>query len=136
MDKCVFCQELLSNGEATSTLGDKGCAGIAKANELRRGNISTVPGQVVHVKCRRYFCSLNYIARDNKDQKDDLATSNSSPCARRSTSMVFNYKENCMFCGDSEKSFRRTIKHKLIPIRTMDFQDNIIQICNERNDLW
>jgi len=111
MDKCVFCEEPLSNGEPTSTLRIKGCEGIAKANELRNRNISTVPGQVVHVKCRKDFCSPQCIVSDNKKRGHDSAAPSSSPCARRSTSMAFNYKENCIFCGVCDAKKKNTNQH-------------------------
>lgn len=62
--ECVFCGRTLSGEEPTTKLREKGCEGIAKANVLRNCNITTVPGQVVHIKCRRIFVlRLAYPAR-------------------------------------------------------------------------
>ena len=71
MDKCVFCKEPLLSGQKTATLGTKGCEGIAKANALRSSSISTVPGQVVHVKCRKDFCSPKCIASASRKRECD-----------------------------------------------------------------
>jgi hypothetical protein len=135
MDTCVFCKESLSNGQPTANLGAKGCEGIAKANELRNSNISTVPGQVVHVTCRKDFCSSTSIASAKK-RECEPAVSSSTSCVRRSTSRTFKYIENCLFCGNPDKYQGREKSHKLIPVRTMGFQVNVMQSCNERKDSW
>ena len=56
MDICVFCKESYGT-EPVTTLTAKGCEGIARACELRQETVTVVPGQRVHVKCRKAFCS-------------------------------------------------------------------------------
>ena len=135
MDKCVFCEEPLSSGQTITTLRAKGCEGIAKANELRNSNITTVPGQAVHITCRKDFCSPTSIASARKREYSSTDSSN-APCVRRSKCPAFEYIENCLFCGNSAKYHGKEITHKLIRVRTMDFQNNIMQSCNERKDSW
>ena len=43
------------------TLRKKGCEGIIKASAARNSDIGTVPGQVVHVKCRSDYVNSNVV---------------------------------------------------------------------------
>ena len=44
--------------------------------------------------------------------------------------------QTVFFCGHPDKYSGWKSSHKLIPIRTMDFQNSIKQICASRNDSW
>lgn len=66
MDKCIFCEQPLSDGQATVTLTARGYNGIETADAEREGNIHVVPGQVVHVNCRRDYVNRNAIKRLEK----------------------------------------------------------------------
>lgn len=104
MDDCVFCSESLANGEQTTKLGAKGRDGISKANDLRQADISVAPGQVVHTKCRKDFCSQLYIERDIRKRGYDCTDGfNGTVRARRSASSAFHYSEHCLFCGTPDK---------------------------------
>ena len=135
MDDCVFCSKYLGNGEQTTKLGAKGCDGISKANDLRQADISVAPGQVVHTNCRKDFCSQLSIERDNR-KRDCTGGSSVTVRARRSASSAFHYSEHCLFCGTPDKYQGRQKTHKLIPVRTMDFQKKVTERCVERNDAW
>jgi len=135
MDDCVFCSKSLGNGEQTTKLGAKGCDGISKANDLRQADISVAPGQVVHTNCRKDFCSQLSIERDNR-KRDCTGGSSVTVRARRSASSAFHYSEHCLFCGTPDKYQGRQKTHKLIPVRTMDFQKKVTERCVERNDAW
>jgi len=90
MDDCVFCSESLGNGEQTTKLGAKGCDGISKANDLRQADISVTPGQIVHTKCRKAFCSQLSIERDIRKRRYD--------CTGGSSGMHCACASICQFC--------------------------------------
>ena len=61
MSECVFCGIQTSDGAPTVKLTKKGCDGVLKANEQCNACITTVPGQVVHVKCWSRFINKHEI---------------------------------------------------------------------------
>lgn len=132
----MFCGETLSGEEPTTKLQEKGCEGIAKANVLRNCNITTVPGQVVHVKRRKNFCSPTGISSAVKRLRPSTDSDDSGPCARRSTSAPFDYKTHCLFCGHGDKYDKKEKSHLLLSVVTTEFQKTVLQICIERNDAW
>ncbi|KAG1681468.1 hypothetical protein GQR58_011851 [Nymphon striatum] len=98
-------------------------------------SVST-PGQVVHTKCRKDFCSQLSIERDNRKRRYDCTGCSSDTVrARRSASSAFHYSEHCLFCGTPDK-YKGRQKHKVISVRTMDFQRKVTESCVERNDAW
>lgn len=52
----------------------------------------------------------------------------------RSRTPVFSYAQNCLFCGLSDKYQGKKKNWKTTPVRTMDFQQNILASCSTRND--
>ena len=135
MDLCVFCKESLTNGQPTTKLGSKGCESIARASESRKSDMVTSPGQIVHSKCRKDFCAPNSIISANRKRDHDLAEGTSTPSTRQSTT-PFDYNSNCLFCGHPDKYHGKKDGHKLIPIRTFDFQVNVLEHCVKRDDEW
>ena len=137
MDDCVFCSEFLGNGGQTTKLGAKGCDGISKANDLRQADISVAPGQIVHTKCRKNFCSQLSIELDIRKRRYDCTGGSSGTVrARRSASSAFHYIEHCLLCGTPDKYQGKQKTHKLLPVRTMDFQRKVTESCVKRNDAW
>lgn len=63
---CILCNKDLQNGIPAVQLRERGCDGINKASTERETDIVTVPGQYVHVQCRRDYCNPNTIKRDRK----------------------------------------------------------------------
>ena len=59
-----------------------------------------------------------------------------SGISRRSTKPQFRWKEHCLFCGGSAKYDGKKRGFEVIPVRTIDFQDSIAKVCQERNDTW
>ena len=57
----VFCKKVLSNGELTATLRQKGYDSITIASEARDSDITVAVGQVVHVKWRSEFTNPRLI---------------------------------------------------------------------------
>ena len=137
MDECVFCESSLDNGQEVVTLGAKGCQGIAEASQARGSSITTQPGQRVHVECRRRHCNKRRIEQSLKRSHDAACGSSEPHLLLRSGELTFNFKENCLFCGHLDTFDNKHQRgHKLIPVRSLDFQETILQQCSNRNDKW
>lgn len=131
METCVICNGNLSNGEATAVLRIKGAESLKEAGG---GEIKFEAGQSVHVKCRRDFC------RDASRRGESMTELSDGPSgsgiSRRSTKPQFRWNEHCLFCGGSAKFDGKKRGFEVIPVRTIDFQDSIAEVCQERNDTW
>ncbi|CAC5392861.1 unnamed protein product [Mytilus coruscus] len=104
MDACVFCRVSLNNVNRTT------------------------PGLKVHQKCRRDYINANSIKKDK-----DLSTTELSRDLRSSTP-VFEFQNNCLFCGNYAKFSESKRGIDEFPVRTTDFSKTLRNICKERND--
>ena len=66
MERCVLCNESLSDWKPTVKLRAKGSESINKASLSRGSDIETHEGQTVHQECRRVFINPNSIAASMK----------------------------------------------------------------------
>ncbi|CAC5380089.1 unnamed protein product [Mytilus coruscus] len=105
MDNCIFCDKLHENGEPTVKLGKKGCDNINKINSDRQQEILTLPGLTVHHDCRRDYINLKS-TRWKVSLDVDQETSTTERDLRSSKSL-FKFKENCLFCGQTAKNYKR-----------------------------
>ena len=130
MNDCVFCNIPLSDGQPTATLMQKGCAGIMKACEARGSDITVTPGQTVHIQCRSEFTNPKsiqlYLKRKHSGEQEQQLQQ-----TLRSEESSFSYKYDCIFCGCPDMYKGKKAEHKLIPVRTMDFQHKIIKVCDQ-----
>ena len=136
MNLCVFCECSLDDGQEVVTLRVKGCQGIAQASEALGSNITTLPGQRVHSKCRLRHCDKRRIQQQIvKRSRDDMASGTS--VSLRSGEKSFSFKENCLFCGHIDTFDSKHQKgHQLIPVRTLEFQESIVEHCKNMNNRW
>ncbi|CAC5381111.1 unnamed protein product [Mytilus coruscus] len=95
--------------------------------------ILTTPGQKVHQKCRRDYINANSIKKDLRDK--DLSTTELNRDLRSSTT-VFEFQKNCLFCGNSAKFSESKRGIDVFPVRTTDFSKTLKTICKERNNEW
>ena len=117
MDRCIFCSELLCNGQPTVTLREKGCEGIARASVARDSAIRTVPGQVVHVSCRSEHVNPRFVEGYLRRKRSaDTSTETESKCVLRSNKPIFDYKGECLFCERRDIYGGRQPVFKLIPL--------------------
>lgn len=86
---------------------------------------------VVHSKCCRLFTDKRRLDLCSSDAKGP------SPKQLRSSSLPFNWKENCMLCGKSAvidtKHPERQRVHKVF---TIPMRCHLLECCKERGDLW
>ena len=124
----------LDDGQELVTLGLKGCQGIEQASKLQGSSIITFPGQKVHTKCRHRHCNKRRIDQNSRKSQN---ISSVTPVSLRSEEKAFSFKENCLFCGKIDTFNSKTCRgHKLIPVRTLDFQETIVQQCKIMNNKW
>lgn len=120
MNRCVFCDEELTNGQETSLLGQKGVDGINKVGDVK---IYVEVGQIVHTLCRRNFCrrpGLSVLIQAQSENPHISALS-----SRRSTKPRFAFNEHCFLCGNPAKFDGRKKGFEVTPVRTIDFQNSI-----------
>ncbi|CAG2236908.1 CFAP43 [Mytilus edulis] len=134
MDNCIFCDKLLENGEQTVKLGKKGCDNINKISSDRQQEILTVPGLTVHHDCRRDFINLKSTRwKTSVDVDTEISTPERG---LRSSKPLFKFKENCLFCGQTAKNYKRKRGYDVVCVRTLEFQSSVESSCRERNDKW
>ena len=129
METCVICKKT-SIDRDTVILREKGANGINAAGEKRGLTLQVTAGQTVHQQCRRDYCKTQNIKRCSDsliDQEHKLL---------RSSGSNFNFKEDCLFCGQPAKYDGKKKGFEVFPVRTKDFQLAIEQQCQERNDDW
>ena len=137
MSKCIFCESSLDDRQEVVTLGVKGCQGIAQASQAWGSSITTSPGQRVHVKCRHRHCNKRRIEQSLKRSRNAASDDFGGQVSLRSGELTFNFKENCLFCGQIDTfDSKHQRGHKLVPVRSLDFQDNIMQQCKRMNSKW
>lgn len=57
---CCICEESTCDGKPT-VLQTKGSDGVNRASLQRGSDLRTVPGELVHVECRRTYCKPDNI---------------------------------------------------------------------------
>ncbi|MCG8047095.1 MAG: hypothetical protein N0E48_15925, partial [Candidatus Thiodiazotropha endolucinida] len=103
-------------------------------SRTRGDSLVVVPGQTVHMECRRAYCNKNVIARDKRKQLASSAPSTSPTL--RSKSEKFSFQNDCLFCGQSVKTYGQKRGYDVWPVRTKDAQNEILTICKNRGDEW
>ena len=61
---CCICEESTCDGKPTVVLQTKGSDGVNRASLQRGSDMRTVPGELVHVECRRKYCKPDNIQHD------------------------------------------------------------------------
>jgi len=92
--------------------------------------VEVKPGDNVHIQCRKDFTRPN----------SKILNTNTASHHRtlRSDTEQFDFKSKCLLCASFAKFSLTTKKrsHYVYPIRSLDFQDKILNHCVERNDNW
>ncbi|KAH3786552.1 hypothetical protein DPMN_169273 [Dreissena polymorpha] len=63
---CCICHHAVEDNQG-SKLTVKGCSGINDASLKRQDNVQAVPGNFVHIACRKTYTNANVIVRDTKE---------------------------------------------------------------------
>ena len=129
--KCAICKAFIGTGVPSSTLTAKGSSTINQASDARKESIHTMPGEVVHQKCRRIYCHPFQIAKDANQEELMPSTSEGRPVLRSSEEDF----SDCFFCGRPAK-FGRKRKHDVLQVKTIGIKETVLKICQERADSW
>jgi hypothetical protein len=136
MNDCILCQKpLVTDGEETVILQQKGCDSILAASEARGSAITVNLNQVVHVRCRLDFTNKkaiqSYLKRKHSSQPEQAQHH-----TLRSEESTFSYADDCILCGCPDAYQGKKTDHKLIRVRTLGFQDKILKACDEFRGEW
>ncbi len=132
--ECAICKEPIEPSLRV-TLGEKGSATINQASKDRKESLKCSVGQVVHVECRRKYCSPNSIVRALKlTAHKALATT--SQQVLRSAEKQFNFRSDCFYCGKPAVLGRKRKISDVVPVKTVETRDTILDVCKERGDDW
>ncbi|KAK3092092.1 hypothetical protein FSP39_025112 [Pinctada imbricata] len=130
MEACVICKEG-TMGEDVSILTEKGAASINLASRQRGHADIADEGDTVHKKCRRKFNHPKYIQAEKAADQHQ----NETKKILRSEN-IFNFQEQCIFCGLPAKFIKRKRGADVHPVLTMEFQEKVLESCTNRNDEW
>ena len=86
----------------------------------------------MHQDCRRNHCNPQRINSAQVNVTENI----SKRRALRSEATPFDYKEHCLFCGQSAKCEGKKKGHDVIPVRAGDFQTRTHELCKRRHDKW
>ena len=126
------CEEALS-----TTLTGKGCRGINKASATRKDSICCVPGQPVHLECRRKYCHPSEISKASNEAKQASSSSATEGHVLRSAEkMQFQFNNDCFFCGQPAINQAKRKSPEVISVRTIELKEKILAVCRQRGDSW
>ena len=91
----------------------------------------------MHVKCRHRHYNKKRIEQSLKRSRDAESDDSGAQVSLRLGELMFNFRENCLFCGHIDTFDNKHQRgHKLIPVRSLDFQETILQQCNRMKNKW
>jgi len=123
----------LFDGQPVVVLRQKGCDGIEEASIARESELRTVVGQSVHVKCRQEYTNPLIIESYRKKTANDSEVVDKHVLH---SSGVFDYKTNCIFCSCADPYDGKKSEFRLIPGRTLELRNTILQACERYNNEW
>ena len=77
-----MCNELITGNRNSVVLTSKGSEGVNRISVQRKKNLTTVPGDRVHVDCRHDYCRTTSIAHDKNNQE---------PLRKKTASLLRSY---------------------------------------------
>lgn len=141
-ENCFLCSDILGDDAACMKLTPKGIAGIIHASTQREDEIHKLlnplptDAVIVHSECRRVYVNPLKIKSDSKKRTLQEPIPSTSSRLLRGHVESFSFKDNCLFCGCLITDSEIRKKSAVIPVRTFQFRETIVQVCNTRSDLW
>ena len=136
-ERCAICKQSVDGGgSSVSTIRERGGSAINRASDTRKDSIHTVPGQMIHLECRRKYCNPAQIAKVVRQEQPGPSTSSDRHILNRSSEEGFSFKTDCIFCGRPIKLVRKKKKQEVLQVKTIEFKDTIMVTCRERADDW
>lgn len=92
----------------------------------------------MHEKCRSVYISKNCIQAGKRKQEEG-ETITSPLVLRKKRGEVFDFKNQCLFCGEvadetAEKKKREKYRRKIKKVSTLEFKETVIKKAKERGD--
>ena len=119
------------------TLFEKGCSALNRRSNKYNDFLRTVPGDKIHSDCRnRYTRSLDRARTVRPSLTAEQEASTSSRVLRLTFDSPFNFKTNCLFCGQFAEVGTTIKTGTVVAVRTLKFKETLLECCNLRNDDW
>lgn len=140
---CVVCK-LGFHNETPTTVSEKGIKSLISFSKERRcfelhahltECINSMPLRkvLVHKNCRRDFTNKRRSVRLSSTDGNEVP----QPKRLRSSISSFNWKENCIFCGEFAKfDSRHPERNKVHKVTTLPMHENLLECCHKRGDKW
>lgn len=131
-DLCFLCNKSDSGGESLIEVV-RGMKSLRTASVERNDGkidyLKSVTSVKVHEKCRSVYISKNCIQAAKRKQEEG----ETSPLVlRKKRGEVFDFKSQCLFCGDvtdeaAEKKKKEKYRRKIKNVSTLEFKDTVIK---------
>ena len=137
--QCAICKDTADGGEEpANVLTEKGSASINRASTLRKDNIHTSSGELVHKVCGEKYTDPREIAKLTKEISDEQVKKVKKVCLRSDDKQKFSFERDCLFCGRLAHigTKRKSSEWTVFPVRTIEFKETLLKSCNDRADDW
>lgn len=108
---------------------------INKASLERGDAVCLSEGEAVHEVCRRNYTNARNIQSVLKKKAEKENALSNLAQNLRSQKECFDFAKCCLFCG-KEANLDSRSGPKVYPVRTLDFERTIFQVCSQRCDEW
>lgn len=129
--QCVICRTTISDKSYAVQLREKGSLTINNISTEKGDSLITKPGEFVHAACRKKYTHPTTVARELTPRKCDNAGADTHSLRSQ---IRFKFATQCLFCGQVAKSSNKKRGLDVFQVRTNDFQNVIIKVCEERVD--
>ena len=132
MDLCCLCKKVITSERKGVELTSKGSDGVNRASVQRNNDLKTIPGDKVHVDCRREYIKVQNITRETAPSQPKIVKKH-----ELRSQQAFDFRNHCLYCGRSakfEKGKKRGID--VHNVKSNNFQESLIQDCSNRKDEW
>ena len=133
-DLCFLCNKSDSGGESLIEVV-RGMKSLRTAsveqNDGKIDYLKSVTSVKVHEKCRSVYISKNCIQAAKRKQEEG-ETITSPLVLRKKRGEVFDFKNQCLFCGEvadetAEKKKREKYRRKIKNVSTLECNDTVIK---------
>lgn len=138
---CFICEKSLDDGKDCVTV-KRGLRGLLEASQARNKSkhteiLKAVSEVRVHKECRLNYTRKTSIKKALRYEEESAQTCSSDRNVLRSSIPQFNFKIQCLFCGEEtsekikkEKKYRRVV----IEVRTLEFKKSVRDRAILRDD--
>lgn len=132
---CIICHQQITDHTEAVRIKKKGSDGINEASILRGDNITSKAGDSVHINCRKTYTNPILIKSSHADPSKTSSENKEKTPSLRSHG-VFSFSDHCLFCTRQAKVNGKKRDIDVYPVRTSDFQSEVLLKCEQRDDEW